>query len=183
MSADPLRVDWVPTALWPGRLGLTFAPGKQGPSVYQPGVTHARDLQADMQTLMFEGAHVIAPLIEPFEYGILGIERYDEVAGASGLSVAAYPIPDGRAPVDSAGFGAYLEGLLEHLLNGQVVVVHCRGGLGRAGLVAACLLVQMGLDPDASIRLVRHTRSPHAIETAEQEAFVQHFAGQLSGQV
>ncbi|MFC6617471.1 hypothetical protein [Deinococcus radiophilus] len=29
--SDPIRVDWVVTALWPGRLGLTFAPGKKGP--------------------------------------------------------------------------------------------------------------------------------------------------------
>lgn len=177
MSADRLRVDWVPTALWPGRLGLTFAPGKQGPSVYQPGVTHVRDLQTDLQTLVCEGAHVVAPLIEPFEYGVLDIEAYPEVAAACGLTVAAFPIPDGCAPGDPESFAVYLEGLLEQLLNGQVVVVHCRGGLGRAGLVAACLLVQMGLDADAAIRLVRQTRSPHAIETAEQEAFIHRFGG------
>ncbi|MFC4425606.1 cyclin-dependent kinase inhibitor 3 family protein [Deinococcus navajonensis] len=180
MSAPTLRVDWIPTALWPGRLGLTFAPGKQGPSVYQPGVTHTRDLQTDIQTLVFEGTQVIAPLIEASEYRVLGIEAYDEVAGACGLTVAAHPIPDGQAPADAAGFAVYLEGLLEQLLNGQVVVVHCRGGLGRAGLTAACLLVQMGMDPAEAIDLVRRTRSPHAIETAEQEAFVHRFAASVS---
>ena len=51
-----------------------------------------------------------------------------------------------------------------------------RGGLGRAGLTAACVLVQAGMTPEDAIRLVRHTRSPHAIETRAQEQFIHDFA-------
>nr|WP_231881698.1 hypothetical protein [Deinococcus puniceus] len=53
--------------------------------------------------------------------------------------------------------------------------MHCRGGLGRAGLVAACLVVQGGMPPREAIALVRATRSRHAIETAVQERFVEAF--------
>ena len=49
---DPIRVDWIPTGIWPGRLGLTFAPGKKGGSVYQNGVTHARDVALVIDTHM-----------------------------------------------------------------------------------------------------------------------------------
>jgi protein-tyrosine phosphatase len=54
------------------------------------------------------------------------------------------------------------------------VVVHCRGGLGRAGLVAALLLVETGVRPEEAIRAVRKVR-PGAIETPEQERYVRDY--------
>ena len=176
MMSDPIRVDWIPTGLWPGRLGLTFAPGKKGGSVYQPGVIHDRDLGADMQVLAQQGTTVIAPLIEDFEFELLEMKGYHDAAGSLGLMVAPCPIPDGGVPADLREFAAYLDELMTHLLDGRGVVVHCRGGLGRAGLTAACLLVQGGLDAEGAIRLVRETRSPNAVETRAQERFVADFA-------
>ncbi len=175
--SSPIRVDWVGTALWPGRLGLTFAPGKKGASVLQRGVVHDRDMAGDFMTLAREGVQVIAPLIEDHEYELLGMVGYPEEAGRQGMAVVPCPIPDGHAPGDPAQFATFIDELMNALLGGQSVVVHCRGGLGRAGLTAACLLVQAGLEPGAAIALVRQTR-PGAVETAEQEAFVHHFARQ-----
>ncbi|MEJ8827112.1 protein-tyrosine phosphatase family protein [Variovorax humicola] len=54
---------------------------------------------------------------------------------------------------------------------GQRVLVHCRGGLGRAGTVAACLLVEHGVTPTQAIERIRLVR-PHAIETPAQARYV-----------
>lgn len=172
---DPIRVDWIPTGLWPGRLGLTFAPGKKGTSIYQNGVTHARDVAEDMHTLARDGVQVLAPLIEDFEFDMLGMDGYHAEAETRSILIAACPIVDQGVPKDSAAFGAYIDELMTHLLDGRSVVVHCRGGLGRAGLTAACLLVQGGMPPREAIALVRATRSRNAIETAVQERFVEEF--------
>ena len=51
------------------------------------------------------------------------------------------------------------------------VLVHCRGGLGRAGTIAARLLVELGMEPETAIASVRAVR-PGAIETSDQEKFV-----------
>ena len=59
-----------------------------------------------------------------------------------------------------------------HLRAGHDVLVHCKGGLGRAGTIAARLMVELGTPPEDAIRLVRESRSWRAIETAEQEAHV-----------
>ncbi len=53
----------------------------------------------------------------------------------------------------------------------QSVVVHCLGGLGRSGTIAARLLVELGIDPDDAINRVRQSR-PGAIETKAQEQYV-----------
>ena len=47
------------------------------------------------------------------------------------------------------------------------MVVHCRGGLGRSGLVAASVLVALGHPSGEAIRIVRVAREG-ALETPDQ---------------
>ncbi|HMU75943.1 MAG TPA: protein-tyrosine-phosphatase, partial [Elusimicrobiota bacterium] len=58
---------------------------------------------------------------------------------------------------------------------GARVAVHCVGGLGRSGLVAACFLKSRGASTDEAIVEVRRVRSPRAVESAVQEQFVTNF--------
>jgi len=60
----------------------------------------------------------------------------------------------------------------EHLASDHNVLVHCVGGLGRAGTVAGCWLRTKGVDGENAIQIVRDFRSPRAIETAHQEQTV-----------
>ena len=81
----------------------------------------------------------------------------------------------------AGGFGRMLDTVNQiraRLSIGEHIVVHCRGGLGRAGTVAACILVSDGMEATAAIKLVRTSR-PGDIETRGQEAFVRGFAGWL----
>lgn len=59
------------------------------------------------------------------------------------------------------------------LMDGSRIVVHCKGGLGRAGTVACLLLygVQMAKNAHEAMAIVRAVR-PRAIETPAQEAFL-----------
>ena len=63
------------------------------------------------------------------------------------------------------------ERLRAHLDAGENIVVHCRGGLGRAGMISARLLVETGIDPDVAMARVRTARRG-AIETSGQEHWV-----------
>ena len=61
--------------------------------------------------------------------------------------------------------------LKNELLEGQNVIFHCRGGKGRAGTIAAILLVDFGHEKKEAIDLVRERRKG-AIETKAQEDFI-----------
>ncbi len=66
-DSDPIRVDFVPQDAHglPGRLGLTFAPGKSGRGVY---ANWDRDLTKDLARLRdVYGTKVLVSLIEEFE--------------------------------------------------------------------------------------------------------------------
>ncbi len=65
--------------------------------------------------------------------------------------------------------------LLQLTSDGESVLLHCVGGLGRSGLVAGCYLRAAGLDPEAAIAEVRRARSLRAVESQAQEAFVHDF--------
>lgn len=66
--------------------------------------------------------------------------------------------------------------MLAVLARGDKVLIHCRGGLGRTGVVAARLLIEAGTEPDLAAKLVRAAR-PGAIETWEQYQYVLGLSG------
>ena len=59
--------------------------------------------------------------------------------------------------------------LLDLIKEGGKVVVHCKGGLGRAGTVAALLLLCLGLPASMAISMVRKTRSVDCINPVQEE--------------
>jgi Protein-tyrosine phosphatase len=57
-----------------------------------------------------------------------------------------------------------------------LVEVGCLGGSGRTGTVLACMAVLAGVPPAQAVAWVRASYRPEAVETADQEAWVQWFA-------
>lgn len=174
----PLHVDWLPSdrlgaAARPraGRLGLTFLPGKHGPSLRYPGRVYRRSLDDDLRALRGSGVRRLLLLIEDAELARWGDPDLVDRAASAGIHVERRPIPDGRAPESMAAMDQVVAWIGRARAAGDVAVA-CMGGVGRTGTVAACALVASGADADAAIGLVREVRHPTAVETPEQVAFV-----------
>jgi ADP-ribosyl-[dinitrogen reductase] hydrolase len=175
-TLNPIRVDWIDTYYIPlvmhahGRLGMTFLPGKR--SIGQAG-QHWRDLDADVDRLRDEHkADSLVLLVEDQELERFGVSRMSEAIVARGIELLRYPIRDGDAPSSRQTFRRLLDRLIGGLLSGASVVVACRGGLGRSGLLVACLLRDLGdYEADAAIELTEFARHG-AVETTAQRAFV-----------
>jgi len=163
-ESPPLDIAAVQVAPLAGRLGLTSAPGRRDVAV--------RDLAADLDAIAAWPARTLVSLIETREFAILGIGRLGEEARRRGLDWLHLPIADFSTP--DAAFDAAWPGhsarLRAELAAGGDIVIHCRGGLGRSGMVAARLLAESGWAPACAIAQVRRVR-PGAIETAAQEAW------------
>lgn len=175
----PLRIDWIDDGHLgdgrAGRLGLTFLPGKHGPSFRYPGRVYRRDLDRDIGSLVEAGVGYLALLVEDHELERWGDPDIVDRAASRGLVVGRWPMPDGSTPRDVAEMDAILSEIAAARQHANVAVA-CMGGVGRTGTVAACALVAAGWDPAAAIAEVRRVRHPTAVETAEQEAFVATFA-------
>jgi predicted protein tyrosine phosphatase len=179
-ETHPIDVHWVPDLPTDGALGLTLAPGKHGPSYYDPA-EWARDLDADLDRLRHHHcADVLVSLIEDHECDLLGIPDLRGRARDAGLEVRHFPITDDSVPPpwrDDA-FAQLVAGIRRSLDDGRRVVLHCRGGVGRSGLVAAAVATTYGDDADAALARVRRAQR-WAVETPEQEAYVGRFAGRV----
>jgi ADP-ribosyl-[dinitrogen reductase] hydrolase len=132
-----------------------------------------RDLALDLDAIRNWGASAIVTLLEPKELTLLRVERLGEEVLRRKMLWFHLPIVDVSVPDhrfeekwDTAG-----EGLRSILRNGSDVLVHCRGGLGRAGTIASRLLIELGMAPKTAIARVRDVR-PGAIETRAQEEYV-----------
>ena len=129
----------------------------------------ARDIDVDVSVIQCWGASHLITLLEPWEFSELRIECLPQVVEGQGISWHGLPITDGAAPDQRLLERWPVLGsmLVRSLHSGLRIVVHCKGGLGRAGTVAAMLLLQSGAErtAQAAIGSVRRVR-PGAIETA-----------------
>jgi len=157
-----------------GWVAITIAPGKKTLGTYN---IWNRDLEKDLNYLKESGATVLVPLLEDEELKILQIHNLIERSEEEGLKVLRFPIRDSSIPQSMKETIKFIDSILNLLKNGERIVVHCNGGLGRAGTVAACIRLALGLDGSTmeAIRSVRRIRSIKAIETPEQEEFIHRF--------
>ncbi len=169
--SHPLQIATIGVPGGTGAIGVTFCPGKRDFAA----LTGAwdRDPQEDIEAIRTWGASAVVCLMESCELQELKVSDLDKAVERAGLAWFHLPIRDVQTP-DATFEEAWAEaGLkLRALLgDGKRVLVHCRGGLGRSGTIAARLLVELGMEPAHAIALVRKHR-PCAIETTEQEAYV-----------
>jgi protein-tyrosine phosphatase len=168
---DPLRIDVVEAGATPGMIGLTICPGKHDRHALTGA--WARDLDADLMAIREWGATALVTLIEEHEFELLKVPHLGARAKRMGLDWHHLPIRDVSVP-DERFESAWVKSgpeLISRLRAGERLVVHCRGGLGRSGLVAARMLVELGIAPKDAINRVRAGRRG-TIETAEQEGYV-----------
>lgn len=170
-ESHPLRIDWVSAEDSWGRVGMSFCPGK----VQQHALsgTWQRDIHLDVRRIREEGGTMVISLIELHEFAELEVAMLPAVVQAAGLDWVHLPIADQCAPnADWMQLWARVgRSVVERLSRGDAVFVHCKGGLGRTGTVAACLLIEAGMAPVDAIRAVRASRRG-TIETRAQEDFV-----------
>ena len=172
-ETHPIEVGWLPD-LWPGRVGLTFAPGK-----HQPGGSSGawvRDLELDLKRLRtVHGAQHLVCLLEDHELVKLAIADLAQRATAHGLEFHRLPIQDGSIPAEPGAVRALAERICSWAAAGQTAVIHCMGGLGRAGTIGGCVLRTAGLDAPATFAALREARGVRCPETNEQRLYVQQF--------
>jgi len=173
-ASHPIRVDWLSTP-WLGEVGLTFAPGKKQPDA----ATGAwdRDLPADVERLrhQFAAKHLVCLLEDP-EFVALKIEGLAAAAQAAGIAFHRLPLRDGSVPGDPADVANMVSRIAGWAAAGENVVIHCKGGLGRAGTIGGCVLRYSGQEAAAALKALTAARGPNCPETAQQRRFVEDFA-------
>jgi len=153
---------------WPGKLALAARPR---------GGDWLADEIADWRRA---GIDTVLSLLTPDEEGDLDLQNEGTEVRTQGLEFVSLPIPDRQVPASEASITSALERLDTTLRSGKNAVIHCRQGVGRTGLVAACLLVTKGLNPETAVRNLSAARGVAIPETPEQRRWIDHYAAILA---
>lgn len=89
--------------------------------------------------------------------------------------------PDFGLPIEPEVAAGQISDAFSRARRGALVEVGCLGGSGRTGTALACMAVLAGVPAAEAVPWVRTAYRPEAVETAEQEAWVQWFADRATG--
>jgi protein-tyrosine phosphatase len=162
-ASTRLRVDFLEDPrVKPGRVGLTVLPGRRD---------WRRHLDEDLSSLRADGIDAVVCLVPQAELERYGVPTLSDAYAAAGFALLHLPLLDQKGAGD-AELRRAVAWIDAQVAAGKSVLVHCVGGLGRSGMIAACWLRSRGASADDALTIVRAARGPRAVETKIQERCV-----------
>lgn len=129
-------------------------------------------LEDEISAWRGEGVDIVISLLEREEVVELSLQREDALCRGRGMEFVSFPIPDRGVPSSMREVVALARTAAERIDQGKAVAVHCRAGIGRASVIAACVLACSGIDPKAAFDLIARTRGVPVPDTDAQRDWV-----------
>jgi len=133
----------------------------------------------DLRLLQSGGVDVLVSALTTEEAEELRLNKEAQECSKLGLTFISFPIEDRSLPSDRSKFDSLMDQLLAPAAIGKAVAVHCRAGIGRSSLIAACLLVNIGLSPGDAFCLIEESRCCPVPDTLEQRQWVERYSDPL----
>lgn len=149
---------------WPGRLAIM--PRPRGGDWLEDEVSSWRRL----------GIDTIVSALSSEEIAELDLIQEKEHCEKVGIEFLTFPVVDRGVPRSAKETWELVRQLEEKLAQGKKIAVHCRQGVGRAALLAACILAVSGVDPASAWDRITVARGCVVPDTAEQREWVVRFA-------
>ena len=157
VQAEVFRID----SIGKGCLAIMGHPASRG------------NVVSTISEIAASGFHQVVSLLDPAEAEALGLAQEAELVTAQSMKFVSLAIPDMGLPVCSEDFAQLAQRLFSEIEAGTNTLIHCRGGIGRSGLLAAALLLIGGRSIQAAFAQVSSVRGMPVPETAQQAAWLQ----------
>jgi len=146
--------DILSIANRPGRLIFTPCPGSKDSSI-----------DSALNTLQQAGAAAVLTLMPYAELAQNAASELPALCAAQGLLWLHLPVADEQVPQADfdAAWPVAMAQMTELLAADKAIAIHCKGGSGRTGLIAARILIELGIERSEAISLVQALR-PKAIQ-------------------
>lgn len=164
----PLIIDTIAVPGISGAIGISSCPGMKTLSTVD---VYEERMSSDLESIRKWGASVVLTLVELRELALLGVSDLPDRALSMSLLWLHLPIrnmglPDEMFEESWRWIGPRLQMLLR---DGQRILIHCREGVGRSGIVAARLLIESGIDHTSAMKAVRKARPGSLILNSHEE--------------
>ena len=132
-------------------------------------------LQEELADWAKAGVGVVVSLLTDDEVAELDLRDEQPECTESRIEFHRFPIDDRGVPASHREMYVLVEQMHDRLMDGQSIGIHCRAGIGRSVLVAACVLCRMGLNADSAFSLIKQARGVDLPDTPEQRQWVKAF--------
>jgi protein-tyrosine phosphatase len=147
---------------WPGRLAV--APRPRGGDWLEDEVRSWKEL----------GIDIMVSLLTNDESDELGLLDESRLCSEAGIEFRSLPVRDMGVPTPGS-FDDAARSLCRDLQAGKKLVVHCRQGIGRSGLLAAGALIEAGANAESAMASLTAARGVTVPETDEQRRWLLSF--------
>jgi protein-tyrosine phosphatase len=125
-----------------------------------------------MRSLRDLGVDIVVSLLEAEEVVELDIVEEESLCRANEITFISFPITDRSVPESKEAVLELAESLLNELRSAKNVAIHCRAGIGRSSLIAACVLKLSGVGVDEALQKIGSARGFSVPDTREQRDWV-----------
>jgi protein-tyrosine phosphatase len=153
---------------WPGRLAISARP--RGGDWLIDEISRWRK----------NGVDTVVSLLTSAEVKEMELQNEGLYCRQNKIEFVSFSIEDRMTPTSDADAIRLIEELDSHLARNKNVVIHCRQGIGRSGLVAVSLLIERGVSVPNALERVSGARRAQVPETSEQLAWIENHAAILS---
>jgi protein-tyrosine phosphatase len=122
----------------------------------------------------------VVSLLELHELTQLDLRQLPAMCRAADIDFISFPIADRGVPESLRETDRLVREIAAALAAGKAVVVHCRAGIGRSALIAACVLVRGGYTVDAAFATIAQARGVEVPDTEAQRAWAVAFLTAMS---
>lgn len=129
------------------------------------------------------GVDVVVSLLEHEEVSDLGLQCEAELCRSGGIDFISFPIPDRGLPESRREASQIAQLLAAGMRDGRSIAIHCRAGIGRSSVIAACVLICSGIEAEEALALIRASRGLTVPDTDEQRDWVVAFGNAQRGEV
>lgn len=158
-----ISISWIPIGK-KNLLGVSQFPGKNLQNIFD-----LSSFSKDLQIIKKQKVKIVVSLLPDKEKNKLGLD--DFIWSKEEVEYIQFPIGDFSVPPKKKfnELKKLISFIKENLMLSKHVLIHCNGGKGRSGMIAALVLKAMKeKDPIKKVR----EKVIGAIETEEQEIFV-----------
>ncbi len=160
MRAEIYWIDGIPT----GRLAVL------------PRPRGGDWLEDEMWSLRTAGVDALVSLLTKEETAELNLAGEADNCAGNGIEFVSFPLADRSVPASASEVLALVRRLSSLATGGKAMAIHCRQGVGRSALVAACVLASLGEKPEVAFERIAAATGCPVPDTAEQRAWVLRFA-------
>jgi protein-tyrosine phosphatase len=138
-------------------------------------------LETEIAEWKVSGLDLIVSLLEREEISELGLQRESELCQAGGMQFVSFPIPDRGVPETLRDALQIARSLADAMAGGRSIAIHCRAGIGRSSIIAACALIRSGIEAGQALELIKAARGLSVPDTEEQRDWVMAFGSACQG--